>query len=531
VARHAAFVQPNDIPPRRARREADQHARLIEDDVAQPASDQHAQSDREHDIGHGFRCELNQAPLRKPSQDEPAAQKPEHIRQPVPPESEGAGDPKDERVEVVQPCAEGEHARHRTRQERRRVDSAPMSNWPDSLPLFAAVQLAALGLLAAGLAWTLRVAGAPGGRHGAAVLGGLVAGILLGPAVLGNVAPDLRERMFIGAVQSREELRQAERQSRIDIEALRAIDASPAAIDEAILEQAASLAPLQTRAEQELQDHRDALALALTAIICASLLVAAPLLRRGLPRRDDEESMPLSTAVPAGALATVAAMLLPMAIAVALMRLDRPAAVGFAACCAIPGLGIALGASTWRICAVAIVLLAAVLGWLLRDGPTLLVAISGAMVAAVCIGPWLASWRRAALGISTAVVVPLLCAWAMARCDPQLLVDSRIFWIGAFVGILLASDGRWVAIALARRFFAPSATQHIWTRSAAAVNAGAGVASLITALLLHWEGIMSADVLAAVLVGVLTIETTRSVRPRLARMLDGAGSGLDHDRG
>ncbi|MEO1128617.1 MAG: hypothetical protein AAFX05_02790 [Planctomycetota bacterium] len=406
-----------------------------------------------------------------------------------------------------------------------------MSNWPDSLVLFATVQLAALGLLAAALAWTLRVAGAPGGRHGAAVLGGVVAGILFGPGVLGNVAPDPHERIFIGAMESREELRQAERQSRIDIEALRAIDASPAAIDEAILDQNASLEPLRAAADEDLLDHRRALAIGLTVVICTSLLLSAPLLRRGVPRRDDEAPMPLSTAAPAGALATVAAMLLPMAIAVALMRLDRPAAIGFAACCAIPGLGIALGASTWRICAVAILLIAAVLGWLLWDGPALLVVIGATMIAAVVIGPWMPSWRRFASGVNAAFVMPLLCAWSMARCDPQLLADSRVFWIGAIVGILLASDGRWVAIALARRFFAPSATQRIWTRSAAAVNAGAGFASLITSLLLHWEGLIGTDVLAAVLVGVLTIETTRSVRPRLARMLDGARSGLDDDRG
>ena len=67
--------------------------------------------------------------------------------------------------------------------------------------------MAAIVLLSLGFAWLLRRAGFPG----SAAAGGVLAGLLLGPGVLGRLAPDAHGRMFGAAPTELAAWRQAER--------------------------------------------------------------------------------------------------------------------------------------------------------------------------------------------------------------------------------------------------------------------------------------------------------------------------------
>jgi len=61
-------------------------------------------------------------------------------------------------------------------------------------------------------AWLLRRAGLPGGAMGAAVAGGLLMGIILGPSIFGRVHPTLFDSMILGAADESQALRLAQRQ-------------------------------------------------------------------------------------------------------------------------------------------------------------------------------------------------------------------------------------------------------------------------------------------------------------------------------
>lgn len=115
-----------------------------------------------------------------------------------------------------------------------------------------AVSLAAA--VAAAVAWLLRGAGIAGGRPAAAVVGGVLAGVLLGPAVLGRAQPELHERLLRGGVAERIALERAIARHAAD--RIAAVAAGPDGGEQAAdlgARHAAERGPLQ-------QEHREAVA-------------------------------------------------------------------------------------------------------------------------------------------------------------------------------------------------------------------------------------------------------------------------------
>lgn len=108
----------------------------------------------------------------------------------------------------------------------------------------------------------------------AAVLGGLLAGTLVGATVLGRAAPDAYQRYFVGGVAQRDALRHLRRGHGADLTALRAADVSPAAADELMARQHTELLAATTALDSAVQAHQTSRVL-LIALLGLSLIVAA----------------------------------------------------------------------------------------------------------------------------------------------------------------------------------------------------------------------------------------------------------------
>lgn len=89
----------------------------------------------------------------------------------------------------------------------RSVLPKPPSDRRRNDPIETALPLLGLALVAMSIAWLLRRGGVPG----AAIVAGLLLGVLAGPDVLGRAAPEVHRHWFAGAAESRSRLERSER--------------------------------------------------------------------------------------------------------------------------------------------------------------------------------------------------------------------------------------------------------------------------------------------------------------------------------
>src|SRR4051812_16613534 len=113
---------------------------------------------------------------------------------------------------------------------RRAIPPLDLGLMPPDVLTALSVSLATLLGLSVLLTLGLRAVRLPGGRPAAAVLGGILAGLVLGPGVLGQLAPDWYEQTFVGGATERRALEElaAERRalvaSDVSAEAVREFD-------------------------------------------------------------------------------------------------------------------------------------------------------------------------------------------------------------------------------------------------------------------------------------------------------------------
>lgn len=166
-----------------------------------------------------------------------------------------------------------------------------------ALPADVLLGMTLAALAAAVVAWILRGAGIAGGRPAAAVVGGLIAGVLLGPAVLGQSAPRLHERLYVGGIPERHALESLLARQAADRLALQAAPSGAADPDELRARHAAEQAPLVDALNAARAQHRSRLGTAAAALLAAGIGLAAWCGRRpaGLA------SAPLAAAIALGA--------------------------------------------------------------------------------------------------------------------------------------------------------------------------------------------------------------------------------------
>jgi len=114
----------------------------------------------------------------------------------------------------------------------------------------------------------------------AAVLGGVLAGALVGATVLDRVAPEAYQRYFVGGVSQSDALRQLRSRQGADLTALQAADVSPAAADELIGRQRTELLAATKSLESAVQAHQRARVLVMAMLALSLIVAAAPRARR-----------------------------------------------------------------------------------------------------------------------------------------------------------------------------------------------------------------------------------------------------------
>ncbi|MCA9307578.1 MAG: hypothetical protein KDA16_13685, partial [Phycisphaerales bacterium] len=368
------------------------------------------------------------------------------------------------------------------------------------------------------------------GGWGGGALGGLIAAILLGPAVLGRAAPDFHTRIFTGGIAESAALNAAADEVRARLAALRATDVSDIAITEAARDADAELAPLRDAHLQAMQSHTTqswwlivALASLHAAMGVATLFSpSARVWSRAARSLRDLRARPALAGVLALCLAGAPVILAlsfapgpvgPSLIAATLIFIV-PA---FAPSAHNP----ASFASAFTTYTVGIIVFFAVTPSL----QMFTVAAFACFGAMMSLG-WPGLLRRARKPITSimaSVTLPTLIALAGVRIDPAawtLTAPASHFIIPMLIAILWASDGRWAALHTASRLLRMRDASG-WLPSARHVNAGSSSIELVLAITAFASGLLDERVLAAALVGVVVIEMTRNLRASIARMLDG----------
>lgn len=364
------------------------------------------------------------------------------------------------------------------------------------------------------LAFLIGMCGMPGGRSSSAVLGGVLAGLILGPAVLGRAWPRAQELLFVGGVEAREAIADLERERGAAASALSATGVTGTALDE-----------LEARYERQITAARAKEAREKRLVQRASLWCAAVLL--GIALAGVCASVRLGRDVPAQVLTGVLAFgfggLTTAVILRMLWRLDPVSALLLGCGAGVMGIG------GWRMRGGMIGgLTACVLagGIVAALGPADVGAAFSLAAVGACVGAIVSRVRAGPGWIAWAyrIVVPALVATGVARVDPMPLVQDWRGPVFVLVSVLLAGGGQvvgtWLGMATLGRDCVAARSLNVLVGTGAAFGCAAGMLSVSGAIdVRNTSG--SAVVLALVLSG-LVIEV---VSPGACRMV----VGLDRD--
>lgn len=386
------------------------------------------------------------------------------------------------------------------------------------------LNLAAIGLLVA-FAWCCGAMLKSARMPGWAVMGGILAGLLLGPGVFGRILPAQFESYFVGGVEQRETRDQLISRQGADLILAREVDADEQYLANLHQQHDEELTSSETALSEARWIHQQPLRLISCLIIALTLLGSITQLRA---ERDQRQGFfaPLSIGVGAaflpGMMAFIAtrwlweepietALLVGSALAIgpwALGVIDREAAdqaeyggahmVQMAGRCAtiigLAGLGVSLwmaggggrtGGLVWGL-----PMLALPLSWLIRP------------VAAPVM-------RRLVEGI----LIPTLAALAMIKVDP--ILHFHIWMV--LMMMLLGGDGRWFGA-----FFgamAPGGRRSMRTMRLILGMMSCGPTMLAIAVIGAHTNAIPENLTLALILGAGLIELTTSARRTVARRL------------
>ncbi len=401
--------------------------------------------------------------------------------------------------------------------------------WHD--PWFLAlVQIIALLVPAAFLAWLLRCAGVPGRAPAAAIVAGITIGLLAGPGVAGRAWPRIHERLFLGAVEESRELASLRSTQLNESAALLAAGVTDAAISEQALAHADQRRPLEESRRRALDAHRFRFDLLSHVVLALHLFLIAPTMvpstERSLRRRAAALIGAGPGAIGAGALAFVLSCLPIALIGPALAGLSWPASIALALVTGAPAVVAAVRPAPYIAGAFAMALaLAAAL--IIAWGPGLTITAGGLFLGLLASlgldSRFTRRWRHLALAIAMRLSLPLLTALAAVRIDlhGSLAAAPWAFWTSVALGLIWASDGRWFCWMLAWRWLGPPQDRaRAWSLAAMPVNAGAATLSIALALAFLGSGLFEVHILPGALLGAGVVELTTGARTWLAPYLD-----------
>ncbi len=383
-------------------------------------------------------------------------------------------------------------------------------------------------------AWLLRRVRLIGGPTSAAILGGAIAGLLLGATVLGKAAPDAYASIYIGGAQAAAALDEAKRESERELAVLRASGVSEIAISEHLAGVDLRLTELGQRVQSERQQRALAADSAALLLACAMMALAAA--SSGRRRRRD-----LTTGAIASGFTMVLGAGTPIffaAIWFGGFTTTQAWALG-----AVLGIGSAWptvrtrshgipGRSTETDAGAMVALLIG-----LAAIEIAILSITGAdsfagawSLAFVACAVIACAWRvgarrprsqRRALMVSNGIIIPTLTAACIAPVDLPATALTSACIIASIAALLFASDGRWFGAWLGWRWFGDAETrQSAWRRSAAMLANNVGAVSIGAGALCSAAGLINHAGMIAVVLGALLVESTVGLRLRFATAFD-----------
>ncbi|TVQ59030.1 MAG: hypothetical protein EA379_12150 [Phycisphaerales bacterium] len=405
-------------------------------------------------------------------------------------------------------------------------------------PAAAGIGFAALTLVAALFAGMLRWGRAPGGASGAAVLGGVFAGLLLGAGVLGRAAPGVFDDVYIGANSERAALSDAVSMRDAHAAALREAGADDGALRRALAEHESEIAALLEAEAGAMAQRRGAL-LAWGVGSFLLMLVALSVLRMHSPPRRALPAAARGSVRMLGAGTGAVAGLVAAAGLLAFSVASVPGALGW-------GFAVTIGS-------VAPGVRARKVGRWGRDGMTDLatacafgmhfvmvcvfagLALLSVLALPAVVGLGLGRTRRASRRVrrglrlfALGVLAPGVVAFCVSRVDPFEVWTLAVFWVGAVVAAVVATDGRWInSWALWRFSRLSDDPREPALRASAQVASGVGATQCGAALLLYGAGAIGAPLLAGAVVGALAVEMVGQLYKPAVGMLfkNGARNG------
>ncbi len=369
---------------------------------------------------------------------------------------------------------------------------------------------------AIGVARLLRGLGLPGAR----IIGGLVVGIILGPVVLGRIAPNDWIRIVMGGQMERARIQEVERDHAAWRFAAATVPLSPEDFAAEAVRHRAELGPLEARLQAVETTHSRPWTV-LSILLAAGAAACGRASRRPLePTPDREDSVAAgSWAALFPALATWAVFALTGRDAFGPEAMFTAAAVGIAAWSiesrdrrlagdASAFLERASSTAIWIACGIA-----AIAAW--KSG-------TGWGVAGVCALPMFIpivrqpGFRRGFRRLRDEALLPSLAAVCVLRSE--FLLD--VPWGLTLVLIVIAGDGRWFGwYAGLRLSNAPAASP---LRASLSITDVAGpqlaVAATATAL-----GVIGPGVGFALVIAAAAVDLTSPLRRHLARGVDRPG--------
>jgi len=383
-----------------------------------------------------------------------------------------------------------------------------------------------LALAAVMWAALLRWVRAPGW----AVSGGLIAGLLLGPTVLGRALPATFEMLYEGGAAEQLTLQRAVHDNDRYAFALEAAGATPEALQAAMEREERELEPLRDAVKiAKARDQQPMLAFTIVAV--AALMLTTGLV--GVPRSEHKHSLasPLNiggwSAVLPGALAALllwglmdesinVCLLAAASLMIgpwALTAIDRRAADDVE-------MGGAFMIQTAGRVASALAVIAWLAGLAGMGGFALL--MMGTPIAAMAVG-WMASpvrghWLRRALEHSA---VPIVVGCAAVRVD---FLTDVAFW-PVLMFLLLSGDGRWLGALIGSA--ALGGRRGVRAMRLVLGSMAAGPTQAAVAALGAQLGVLPNRLVAAALLGAALIEIATPARRSLARRLAKTEQELD----
>lgn len=384
--------------------------------------------------------------------------------------------------------------------------------------MFLLAILLAICLASILAAWGFRVLGIPGHR----IIPGLIVGVMMGPALLGRIAPDSWEQVFAGGVDVRSELRSMDREHSAW---QRAAGATTTNIDHRIEKDTEHLelrAPLVEAERIARESHQQPWTILTTLLALLAALMAIGCSAR--TRRGPSDQ--LIGGIALGAWAAVVpvlgvillarglgfdtfssdVLLLCAAVAIGPWSLGPTEARIASRTAPHPGTWPQTAARTATVVSLAIAIAASFeseLSWGV-------VAIAGMGLLRLTTLPRL---RRALRGLRDCAILPALGAMAILMTD--VILDAR-FWPMLGVAVL-CSDGRWLGAGIGFILRGGPVAKAAMRGAIIAVDA-AGPQLAITAIATAL-GLISGAWTTSLLFGVLVLELTSPLRKTIDRYL------------